>query len=63
VSVEHVFYCDWRECRTNVQTASASPELWLTVTDGTVALPMYFCSWDCVLKYAGEVPPVEVIQL
>jgi hypothetical protein len=64
MSIECVFHCDCRDCNTNVQTASAAPPLWLTVTDdGAPDDPMYFCSWDCVLKYAAEVPPVEVIPL
>lgn len=24
---------------------------------------LHFCSWDCVLRYAGAKPPVEVITL
>ncbi len=63
MSVEHIFYCDCRECNTNVQTASASPPLWLTVTDDADRRSMYFCSWDCILKYAAEIPPVEVVRL
>jgi hypothetical protein len=23
--------------------------------------PLHFCSWDCVLRYAAEQPPVERI--
>jgi hypothetical protein len=63
MSIERIFYCDWRDCKTNVQTASASPPLWLTVTDDADRCPMHFCSWDCILKYAAEIPPVEVVRL
>jgi hypothetical protein len=63
MSIERIFYCDSPDCNTNVRTASASPSLWLTVIDGAVPHdPMHFCSWDCILKYAAEVSPVEVIR-
>jgi hypothetical protein len=63
VSIERVYICDGPGCRTNMQTASAHPSLWLTVTDGTEGPAMHFCSWDCILKYAAEIPPVEVVLL
>jgi hypothetical protein len=24
---------------------------------------LHFCSWDCLLKFAGEKPPVELFPL
>jgi len=24
---------------------------------------LHFCSWDCILKHAAEIPPVEVIPM
>jgi hypothetical protein len=24
---------------------------------------LHFCSWDCVLKRAGEIPPVELVDV
>lgn len=59
MSIERVFHCDWRECSTHIQTASTRPPKFLVVTDGPVA--MHFCSWDCVLKHAAEIPPVELV--
>jgi hypothetical protein len=62
MSIERIFYCDWRDCEGSVQTVRPRPrQLFLTVT-GSAGLPLHFCSWDCVLKHAAEMPPVEVIQ-
>jgi hypothetical protein len=61
MSVERVFHCDWRECRTNVQTAGTRPPKFLTVTADAGAF--HFCSWDCVLKHAAEIPPVELVPV
>ncbi len=61
MSIERIFYCDWRDCSTHMQTAGARPVSFLTVTgDGRT---LHFCSWDCVLKHAGEIPPLEVVAL
>jgi ribosomal protein L24E len=60
MSIERVFCCDWRECDSHTRTADSEPGMgFLTVSeDGATR---HFCSWDCVLKQAAEVPPVEVV--
>ncbi len=60
MSIERIFYCDWRECETHVRTASTRPQSFLTITE-EAGRPLHFCSWDCILKHAAEKPPVEVI--
>ena len=60
MSIERIFYCDWREGETHAQTASTRPVSFLTVTEGT-GRSLHFCSWDCILKHAAEKPPVEII--
>lgn len=60
MSIERIFYCDWRECETHVQTASPRPASFLTITE-RAGRSLHFCSWDCVLKHAAEKPPVEVL--
>ena len=60
MSIERIFYCDWRECETHAQTASTRVVSFLTVTEGA-GRSLHFCSWDCVLKHAAEKPPVEVV--
>lgn len=63
MSIERIFYCDWRECDGHVQTARLRPRsMFLTVTEGA-GRPLHFCSWDCILKHAAEKPPVEVIPV
>jgi len=59
VSIERIFYCDWRECDGHVQTASRLAPL-ITVTEHA-GRSLHFCDWDCLLKHAAEKPPVEII--
>lgn len=62
MSIERIFYCDWRECDGHVQTARNRPKaMFLTVTGA--GRPLHFCSWDCILKHAAEKPPVEAIPV
>jgi hypothetical protein len=60
MSIERIFYCDWRECDRHVQTASTSAAPFMTVTVGA-GRSLHFCGWDCTLKYAAEKPPAEVL--
>jgi hypothetical protein len=63
MSIERIFYCDWRECENNVQTARLRPEVGIITITEEPGHSLHFCSWDCVLKHAAEKPPVEVIGL
>jgi hypothetical protein len=61
VSIERVYYCDRRDCEGHVRTAGPRPPAtMLSVTEGG-RRALHFCSWDCVLHYAADKPPVEVI--
>ncbi len=60
MSIERIFYCDWRDCEGHVRTASPRPASFITVTEGT-GRSQHFCTWDCVLKHAAEKPPVQVV--
>lgn len=63
MSIERVFYCDWRECEAHIRTASTRPHSeFITVTE-SAGHPLHFCSWDCVLLYAGETTPTETVPL
>lgn len=64
MSIERIFYCDWRECEGHVRTARLRPSAGriITVTE-EAGHSLHFCSWDCILKHAGEKPPVEVIPV
>ena len=62
MSSERTFYCDGPDCERHVTTAERRPRggfIFVTET-GTSAL--HFCGWDCILRYAGERPPEEVIE-
>lgn len=60
MSIERIFYCDWRECEGHTRTARHRPTDFITVTEGT-GRSQHYCSWDCILKQAAEKPPVEVV--
>jgi hypothetical protein len=63
MSIERVFYCDWRECEGHMRTAGTRPATFITVTEGGAGRSLHFCSWDCLLRHAAEKPPVEVVAL
>jgi hypothetical protein len=62
MSIERIFYCDWRECERHVHTASTRPETFITLSEGH-GPAQHYCGWDCVLKQAAEKPPAEVISV
>jgi hypothetical protein len=62
MSIDRIFYCDWRDCDHHMQTASTSAYPFITVTE-SAGRSLHFCNWDCVLKHAGEKPPVETMPL
>jgi hypothetical protein len=62
MSIRRVYSCDWRECNHQVHSAGSRPPMFLTVTEGPGS-SLHFCSWDCVLRHAGEKPPCETIPL
>ena len=61
MSIERIFYCDWRECDAHTRTASTHPGMSFLTVGEDAGRTLHFCSWDCVLKHAAKVPPVEVI--
>ena len=64
MAIERTFYCDAPECDGHVRTAGrrTAPGM-ITAKDrmGGPTATLHFCSWDCVLKYAATVEPVETI--
>lgn len=63
MSIERIFYCDGRDCEAHTRTASTRPGMsFLTITEDA-GRTLHFCSWDCVLKHAAEIPPVETVLL
>jgi hypothetical protein len=61
MSIERVYYCDWRECENHARTASAHPPTSFLVVREDADHSQHFCGWDCLLKFAAEKPPAEVI--
>jgi hypothetical protein len=61
MTVERTFYCDWRECDSHTRTASDEPGMgFITVAEDDCPA-RHFCSWCCLLRFAGETAPIEVV--
>jgi hypothetical protein len=59
---ERIYNCDWRECEAYARTASVGPPTaFITVSEDAGRSTRNFCSWDCLLMFAGEKPPTEVV--
>jgi hypothetical protein len=62
MSIDRIYQCDWRECETHARAASnRPPTAFITVAEDAGRSTQHFCTWDCLLKFAGEKPPVEVV--
>jgi len=66
MSIERIFRCDAPGCDRELHTADAYPLQGLvTVTDtlGAGRATQHFCNWDCVLRHAARIPPVESLPI
>ena len=61
MSIERIFYCDWRDCTAHTRTVHERPGMSFITVDEDAGPTRHFCSWDCVLKHAAEMPPIEII--
>lgn len=61
MSIERIFYCDWRDCDAHTRTSAETPGMGFVTVIEDECPPRHFCSWDCVLRQAAEIPPVEAI--
>lgn len=61
MSIERVYYCDWRECENHARTAGDLPPASFLAVREDADHSHHFCGWDCLLKFAAEKPPAEVI--
>lgn len=62
MSIERIYHCDWRECDGHEQTAASRIPLGIiAVREGRTGKSLHFCKWDCVLHFAAQMDPTEVI--
>jgi hypothetical protein len=61
MTTEQVYYCQRDGCERHARTAGPPPLGFITVTEDAGRSQSYFCSWDCLLFFAGEKPPAETI--
>jgi hypothetical protein len=61
VSIERVFHCDEKGCRTHIPSMYTKPEeqgwLFVTETGQAPGRTLHFCCWDCLMKHAAQFPP------
>jgi hypothetical protein len=62
MSIERKFYCDGPECDRRVTTQKATPPVFLTVLEFE-GPDLHFCGWDCVLRYAGQKEPEQIVVI
>jgi hypothetical protein len=62
MSLERIFYCDGPDCDRHVQTRSVLPPQFLTVNEDADH-SSHFCGWDCLLRFAADKPPEEIIPM
>jgi hypothetical protein len=60
MSVERTFYCDGPDCDRSVRTIQTRSPHFLTVSEGADD-EGHFCGWDCLLRFAADKPPEEVV--
>ncbi len=64
MAIERVYRCDGPECEGHARTASArAPVGFIVATERAGGSPLHFCTWDCVLRFAAEKPPVELVAI
>lgn len=62
MSIERTFYCDGPDCDAHTRTVDPRPGMGFVIVDEDDSPTLHFCSWDCVLRHAAEIPPVEVVS-
>ncbi len=60
MTVERVIYCDGPDCEAHIRSGRRLPAGFLRIAGWGDAL--YFCSWDCVLRFAAKQEPIEEIS-
>lgn len=63
MKTETIFYCEGPGCERHVRTTGKRPAAFFEVSTGAGLEPMYFCGWDCTMKYAATLPPEEIIPI
>jgi len=63
VAIEREFHCDGPGCVAHQRTTARVPRYWLVVTEADLGGgdERHFCGWECVLRFAAQLPPPEVI--
>jgi hypothetical protein len=63
MATEAIYRCDWRDCECHARTLGAPPTTFIAVGEDAGRTTHHFCSWDCLLMFAGEMRPAEVIPI
>lgn len=67
MAVEYRFKCNGPDCEHWHETQYPISGVFILVREpgdtGIAPTELHFCSWDCVLRFAGQIEPSEVIPL
>jgi hypothetical protein len=61
MSIERVYHCDGPDCENHARTAGDLPPTSFLAVREDADHTQHFCGWDCLLRFAAEKPPAEVI--
>jgi hypothetical protein len=58
-----MYYCEGPDCATHARTTKdGAPYDFLTVKQGRGGKEHHFHTWDCLLRYAAQFPPPEIVS-
>ena len=63
--IDRTYRCDGPDCTTHATTSGDQPVGFIVASERTPG-PRYvrhFCSWDCVLRFAARIEPMEEISM
>ena len=63
MATERVYHCDGPGCETHAKTAAKGRAAMGFLTVSGDGPPNHFCGWDCVMKFAAQFDPPEIIHL
>lgn len=62
MKVQHTYCCEASGCDIRATSTTWNPTEGVSLTERKTGHVMWACSWDCVLKIAGNIPPMEEVR-
>ena len=61
MSIERIYHCDGPDCQAHVKTVGVHPPAGFLAVREDADHQHHFCTWDCLLMFAGRKPPAVTI--